>query len=479
METSELEQAAGQTGSGLKDSAVAVVFDTSSGISMEEQEEILAGINAMTGGSRLVTEAAVTKAKKRDFLFPLLINIGAVLFLGLGSLMLSFFYGQDEQNIRESSAVIGVTERKLIQEIRRETSRLVNEKESQISDIRSKLLEADAEYRVLQESVENLTEAQMERAAYLLMMQEDYRLSLSALEDEKARILEDSRQQETVLRNQAEERVRELSAQIEQGQASLSSAMEELMRLSSEQDRAARVESQMCGYYETENILLNEGRLDEASATLDAMKEFLNATSMHGIRILETRRQTHMAAISALERAVDEARRLKEEAASFSAGRGPSQNAAQEEILARDETIAMLEARNASLQRDIAAYSSQDTEQSRIISEYVSSINALETANLNQQQTLNRRDNEILTLRTEAAQNTQQISDLTREAGSLRTQVQTANNRISETETALAQQQRENTNLSAQNQDLQRRYDDLQGRLDNAMEAAVRALQGN
>ena len=35
-----------------------IVFDRSSGISLEEQQEILAGINAMTGGSRLVPDGA-------------------------------------------------------------------------------------------------------------------------------------------------------------------------------------------------------------------------------------------------------------------------------------------------------------------------------------------------------------------------------------------------------------------------------------
>ena len=62
MDTDNLEQAAEPSG--------AVVFDTSSGISLEEQQEILSGINAMSGGSRLVPEAAVTEAKKRGFLFP-------------------------------------------------------------------------------------------------------------------------------------------------------------------------------------------------------------------------------------------------------------------------------------------------------------------------------------------------------------------------------------------------------------------------
>ena len=100
METGNSEQAVNQSQPGLMDAPGTIVFDTTSGISMEEQQEILDGINAMSGGTRLVPEAAVTKAKKKDFIFPLLINIGAVILLGLGGLLLSFFYNQDEQSIR-------------------------------------------------------------------------------------------------------------------------------------------------------------------------------------------------------------------------------------------------------------------------------------------------------------------------------------------------------------------------------------------
>ena len=54
-----------------------IAFDSSSGISLEEQQEILAGINAMAIGSRVVPQAAVTEAKKRGAMFPLFVNIGA------------------------------------------------------------------------------------------------------------------------------------------------------------------------------------------------------------------------------------------------------------------------------------------------------------------------------------------------------------------------------------------------------------------
>ena len=99
----------------LQHSSGEIVFDTSSGISLEEQQEIMEGINAMAAGNRLAPEeTAVSAAKKKGFLFPLFVNIGAIVLLGLGFALLYFVHGYEEQDIRESSSALGLTERKLI-----------------------------------------------------------------------------------------------------------------------------------------------------------------------------------------------------------------------------------------------------------------------------------------------------------------------------------------------------------------------------
>jgi len=330
------------------DSAETIVFDTASGISLEEQREILEGINAMSGGSRLGGGDAVTEAKKKDYLFPLFINVGALLVLGLGLLLFSFFHGRNEQSVRESSAALGYTERKLIQELRRETSQLISEKESRINDILRKLSAADAEYRELQVSVESLSEAQKERAAYLLSLQEEYRDTLSELQNEMAGILEESRLREAMLRSQSEEMARELS----QGRANLSAAMEELMKLSAVQDLVSRIEDQMSGYYAAEKNMIASGRIDEASAILETMREFLDAASFQGIRSLETRKLTHLTIIDALERALAGMSSAPLSAplpAPPPAIEVPPQAAV--DTSAQDKTIAELKARNTSLEQ--------------------------------------------------------------------------------------------------------------------------------
>ena len=482
----------GQVKPEVTDPTGVVVFDTSSGISLEEQQEILAGINAMAGGTHLVSEAAV-KAKKRGFFFPLMVNIGALVLLGLGFTLLFLLHGQDQQGIRESSATLGLTERKLIQEIRQETNRQLSEKENEINDILSKLSAADAEFQHLSDSVESLTEEQKERAAYLMELQEEYHNTLSGLNDEKSRIIEDSRLRETRLRREAEERARELSSQIEQGQADLTVAIEELRRLSTEQEMAARAESQLSGFYASVNAQISAGRLDEASGTLKAMGSFLAAPLFRGVRSLESRRQTHLAAIAAMEAAVADAAASKREAeasrngtvqvrsdpsaGSAAAGAAADLAAAELALAELQERYDAMEQRSSDQERAIAAYRSQGSEQSSLIAGFETAVDELRTANNNQLETLNRRDTEIVALRNENAAKDQQALELNNNINNLRTQIQAANSRVEVSEANLAVQRSENVMLQAVNEDLQRQINILQQQIDAAREAARLLLE--
>ena len=464
METSGSKSLSGGLDKAAADPSETIIFDTSSGISLEEQQEILDGINSMSGGTRLIPEAVIMKAKKKGFLFPLFVNIVAVILLGFGFTMLALLQVQDEQNIRDNSATLGLTERKMIQEIRRETNRQLSEKENQIKDMLSRLSEADSEYRELQVSMENLTEEQKLRAESLLVMQEEYRSTLSDLQEERNRIIDDSRMQEAILRAFAEERALELSSRIEQSQENLSAAMEELRLLNNEQERAVRAENQMAGYYAVVNDHINKNRLDEAQATLAAMKEFLSAPSLQGIRSLDARKQTHLTAIAAMEATVAETQRLMEESASrlsgtaaISASNAEQVKALQEAVAALEEQNTVLQQRTAEQERVIAAISSQGSEQSQLIAEFEVTISTLRTensilntANQNQQQALNQRDSEIQILNEDNDVQDQMITTLNRNLAVVQNEAQMATNRAQQNETALEEQRRQNTSLNQQ-----------------------------
>ncbi len=125
----------GQSASQLTDETGEIVLDASSGISLEEQQEILAGINAMSASNRLSPEITVMEAKKKGFLFPLFVNIGAFVLLVSAFFLLAYFNFNDEQEMRESSSTLGLTELMLIQQIRQDTERQIREKENQINEV--------------------------------------------------------------------------------------------------------------------------------------------------------------------------------------------------------------------------------------------------------------------------------------------------------------------------------------------------------
>jgi uncharacterized coiled-coil protein SlyX len=447
-----------ETDSVQNSDAGGIVFDAASGFSVEEQQEILDRINALTAEKRIAPPAGAlrTEAKKRGLLFPLLINLGAVFFLLGGFFTLRFFHSQDEQNLREGPVSLGITERRLIQEIRQETSRQITEKEKEINDILLRLADADAEYRELQVSVESLTEAQKERAAALLKMQEDYRSTLAGLQEEQARILEDSRFREAELRKAAEERTKELSSQIEQSQANLDLAMEEIGRLSNEQNRANAAEAQLLGYYGVLSGQVKAGQLDEALATLEGMRSFLNAPLFQG-GSLEKRRSYHMAAVGALEEAVAEAANLKA-AAGSAAPEAPEDDAGQAELQAR---IAALEQKSQEQERTINSLSAAGTDQGKIIADYELRIGGLNEQISSQQQSMNQKDNTIQALMTQASAQEQQIAGRDAAITELRNQAEASARSASEAQAEAAQLRTGNAALAQQNEEQRRQIESI------------------
>jgi chromosome segregation ATPase len=408
-----------------------IEFDTKSGFSIEEQQEILDKINSLSVEKGIVPQADFLndqlkkEVKKKDIHFPLLVNIGALLLLVGGFFLLWSFHDRNEQEIRRGSAVLSLTEQKLIQEIRQETARQLNEKEREINDIRSLLASAEAEYRQLQLSLVNLSDEQRERAVYLLNLQWEYQETLSRLQKDQSQLL--------------------------------------LSMLSSEQDRAAAVEAQLGGYYAMVDQSIRDGEIDEAAIILMNMREFLNSPLFLNNRSVESSRQIHLTAVAAMQEMVGEVLRVKE-----SSPGGAAQTAAEQALTAaQDEALAELEARYAALEqraadqeRTIAAFSSQGSEQSRIISEFESTISGLRSENIGKDR---------------------QIADLNNNVISLGSQLQTANTRVSSTELTLEGQRRQNTELTQenatltrsnneltnQNTDLQNQVNDLQRRIDS------------
>ncbi|GHU76952.1 hypothetical protein FACS189461_5080 [Spirochaetia bacterium] len=444
-----------------------IVFETGSGISVEEQEEILSGLDALTGKNRITLPASSLKiaAKKKGGLFPLLINVSAIILIAGGFFLLFSFHGQEDLKVRAGTVVLGITERALIREIRKETAREITAKEEEITDMLDKLAGVDAEVQELQQAADrqlgereaelraimareieaerqrltaqNLSEAaiaerlrafdaerilrldgelnsfraqlEAERllsAGNLQRLQEEYRTSLGNLQSERAQILEASRIREANQKALAEKQIGELSGRYEQSRAELGSAQEELRRLSSEQERAALVEGQLAGFYSAVQNQLNAGQLREAGDTLNAMREFINTPSFRSVRALQNRKDMHLAAIAAFQGLIEETLKVRQ----LSSLPPP-----QQPPLIDEETV------KAPLNAQISALNLQIEDQKAEIAALQTS--AADGSGLQRQVT--ELQGQLTTLRTQNAAQTQQIAERESTITELRSQIDT------------------------------------------------------
>ncbi|MDR0720642.1 MAG: hypothetical protein LBF78_13470 [Treponema sp.] len=428
-----------------------IVFDTSSGFSVDEQREILNQINSLTVEKGIVPAPGDLKAeaKKKGVLFPLLVNIAAIILLSGGFFLLLFFHGQDEAGIRQGTTTLGLTERKLIQEIHEETQKRLSEKENEINSILSALSDASRESRELEASVGTLTEEQRLRAQQLKDIQEEYHNTLANLQAERTKILEDARLREAELRAQAEARAVELSSQIERSQQNLTAAMEELRALSTEQERANAAEAQLGGLYAAAYKEISAERFDNAGSILASMESFLGSSLVQSMRSLDTRRRTHLEALASLKEAVAQAKKQKD--AAERTGETPAEPEdvpAPEDVAALMEQISVLEQKTADQEKLIAVFNAQGSEQQQMITDFQNVISELRSANANQQQALNQRDGEI-----------QQLRARTAELDNAQARADTAEKEIVESRELAADLQTQNTALAQTNAELRQQID--------------------
>ena len=88
-----------------------IMFDESSGISKQDQKEIIENINQIMQSNkiRVSPELFRIKAKKRGFGFPFLVNLFGLVSLAVGVFILWFLFQQEETNIANPASVVSIT----------------------------------------------------------------------------------------------------------------------------------------------------------------------------------------------------------------------------------------------------------------------------------------------------------------------------------------------------------------------------------
>ena len=295
-----------------------IVFDEKSGISVEEQKEILSRINGITDKNRISLshnivdvkpgKNPVVNAKKSGSLFPLIVNLSALAILAVGGFLLVSFNGKKDAQVRTGNAVYDITERALIEEIRKDTSQKLASKEMEIASINSRLENVDAELARLYSSNKELTAEQRAAQERLLTMQNAYRGDLAALQDERSQILEDSRSREAKLRTQLEERAREFAAAEQRTTGELDSAIAELDRLTKEQERIAAIDAQLSGALAAAAGFIQNEQYDQAAQTVENMRHLINSVPLY-TRSFQSARGFYNQAINSMEAAITQLRK--------------------------------------------------------------------------------------------------------------------------------------------------------------------------
>jgi chromosome segregation ATPase len=372
-----------------------MAFDSNSGISEEEQREILEKINSIAeknrqslsagaesepdaGGARLGGSGGKKpyrfKAKKRGSFFPILMKVAALMVIAAGLFTLYALHSKKNAQVREGAKVYNSAERALIEEIRRETAFRIEEKEKEINLILSLLEKTSAELEELNSGNWELSAEQQAAENRLKALLEDYRFTLGNLQNERSLILEESRMQEIGL--QARFRVRETD-----------SAHSEMDGLSGEQKQAAAVETQMVAFFSNLNDQIVENKFDEAMETVQAIKDFLNTPAFQTLRTVQARKSIYAQAINSFETMILEARTDKPSAIADTGALPPPQSDPGTEKM-----LAELEQKNARLEQSLA--------------EKDKTITALSSGNTNSAQLLAEKDSQIASLRSDVARQT-------------------------------------------------------------------------
>jgi hypothetical protein len=216
-------------------------------ISPEEREQVLSQIETVLAANRTPRRSELTalQAEKRGLLFPLLINLAALLLVASGVLLLVRYFELRKEDITLRRSSYLSAEGTLIQTLKQETETRLQAKEEEIASIQLKLQRVDRERQALQSELESDLESkeeQLRREMEEQLIRERERLA--ALGTPEAGIIDrlrefQSRQQDSIDREIADFR-RQLDAQLQEKERELLDAQrlseEALARASRERD---------------------------------------------------------------------------------------------------------------------------------------------------------------------------------------------------------------------------------------------------
>jgi hypothetical protein len=329
------------TGIGAHDD---IVFDSESGISREDQVEILKEIEKVATQSRInvTPEVFAVRAVKRGVLFPIVVNIVTILVLGIGAAAFYFLFQQGETQIsREKPASISV-EGDIIEQVKKDAEAKLQQKNLEIDQIQGRLSEINKEKQDLQSTMDakvNQREQELRAALDAELELERARLKGQGLSDEaitkriqdletqkntefnrqleafKTQADEDKKKSEQSLKNLEAEftaslskanaekqqaladstkREEELRKQLEQktqaAETAKTQAEQTLLSVSAQNEKEDFASNQLIGLYEAVRSDIDQRNWDKAITSLQAVSDFVSTEDIAELPIIKKRR---------------------------------------------------------------------------------------------------------------------------------------------------------------------------------------------
>jgi tetratricopeptide (TPR) repeat protein len=329
-------------------------FEPDSGISREDQRDILQQIEAVATGNRIAVspEVFAVKAAKRGILFPILVNLVAIIILVGGLAVLYFFFQRGETQLAQGETGTITAEGKLIETFKKESEAKLLEKNQQINQIQDRLQEIDKQRQDLQATMDakvrekesqlkaslsaeleaekarlktqGLSEQDINRRlaaieaqrnaesdkqlaafraqaesdrqkadANLKNLQADFNSNLAKANQERQQVLDESKKREADLQAQLEQKTKEAAS----AQASSQQALAALQSEKQQEDLAA---GQLVGLYSVVKADISAKDFPKAIGGLQAIRDYVNRTDVAVLPSMQQRRDVDLFVVDSL-----------------------------------------------------------------------------------------------------------------------------------------------------------------------------------
>src|SRR5208337_2187812 len=329
-------------------------FDPDSGITREEQKEIRQEIEKVGTSSRMKVspEMFVVKAAKQGVLFPVLVNVAAIVALAAGLAVLYFLFQRGESQAAHQDTTAITAEGKLLEEVKKESEARLQEKNQQIDQIQGRLSEIDKQRQDLQSNMDakvqaresqlraamaseldaerarlqkqGLSEQDIQKrlsdleaqknaqfnsqlAAFRTQADADRKKSEAALQDlrtqfnadlakanaDRQQVLSDSRQREADLQAQLAQRTQEL-------QSAQAQTQQQLAALTSQKQQEDLVSQQLVGLYSIAQTDIAAKNYPRALTSLQAISSYVNSSDVAVLPGIARRRPVDLFIVDSL-----------------------------------------------------------------------------------------------------------------------------------------------------------------------------------